>query len=148
MRARPVPALPCGDAAYDAGFHDNVKLFVSEHGVPLRLAPRDAGLLSAWRVALAWPAGAAPSPPPPLYVVEERLDEGDVLVCDQCRIMGALGVGEGWGGVKAPRGQHPEAKTATHDTLPSHPTHTRLATPPRLRGALPLCGAVPRGHRR
>ena len=121
MSARPVPALPCGDAAYDAGFHDNVKLFVSEHGVPLRLAHRDAVLLSAWRVRLAWPAGAAPSPPPPpLYVVEERLDESDVLVCDQCRIMGEL-VWErgGGGGGEAQRGQTPEATTATR--LPPHP---------------------------
>jgi len=53
---------------------------------------KDAGApLRAWLVPLSWPRGAPPSPvpPPPLYVVEEGLDEENPLVCDQCRVIGA-----------------------------------------------------------
>ena len=52
----------------------------AEKGAPLR----------AWLVPLAWPRGSPPSPqpPPPLYIVEEGLDEEQPLVCDQCRVIG------------------------------------------------------------
>jgi len=45
--------------------------------------------LRAWLVPLAWPRGSPPAlPPPPLYVVQEGLDEEHPLVCDQCRVIG------------------------------------------------------------
>ena len=100
MTTRPVPALPCGDAPYDAPFHAAVTHFVQAHGVPVPLPPREGRVWSAWRVTLAWPPGTpALLPPPGLWVVREGLDEDDVAVCDQCRIMGEGGRGRGGRGM-------------------------------------------------